>query len=307
MTPWPRLGFKLITRPDPKAAVSFELDGIGTHWVIDLYETVEQPQLRHLKALVAERVEKFDRAYSRFRADSIVAAMSQATGRYRLPTDAGPMIEFYHSLYEATDGLLTPLIGNTISEAGYDAHYSLKAGELHAPIAWDEALSWDGESLTIHQPVLLDFGAAGKGYLVDLLGQLLDAQGLHRYCVDGSGDLLYCNRSTALDVGLEDPADSSLAIGVAHITQSALCGSATNRRRWEGYHHIIDPQKLSSPEHLAAVWVSADTAMLADGLSTALFFTPAQSLHKRYNFGYALLYSDGGLECSDNFPGHFFS
>jgi thiamine biosynthesis lipoprotein len=76
---------------------------------------------------------------------------------------------------------------------------------------------------------------------------------------------------------------------------------------WDVYHHIIDPHSLKSPRHIRAVWVVADTGLLADGLATALFFCPAATLAKSYNFAYAMVYDDYSLEHSDNFPATFFT
>jgi thiamine biosynthesis lipoprotein len=298
---------KTKPRPDPAvapAALAFE--AIGTAWRIDIADHRPPLETGRLQQAVQERIAAFDKNYSRFRPDSLVARMSQQAGAYELPTDARPLLDLYRDLYKLTDGQMTPLIGQTLSDAGYDAAYSLKPGKPQSPPAWDEALVYDFPRLTLKQPALLDFGAAGKGYLVDIIAELLEEQGVRGYCVDAGGDMR-AHGSAPLRVGLEHPDDPSLAIGVAELQNQALCGSAGNRRAWGKYHHILHPGTLQSPRHIAAVWVAADTALLADALTTALFFVPPARLQERYNFEYAIVNADGSLLHSPAFPGTFFT
>jgi thiamine biosynthesis lipoprotein len=253
---------------------------------------------------IKKRIEVFDKNYSRFRNDSFVTKMSQETGTYILPTDAKPMLDLYNQLYDLTEGHMTPLIGQALSDAGYDAHYSFSKKDMRRVPEWDDCLNYDFPKLTIKKPVLLDFGALGKGYLVDIIGELLEQNGCHQYVINAGGDILVAGQT--VQAALEHPADTTQAVGVAEITNQALCGSAGNRRAWGTYTHIMDPMSLTSPKHIAAVWAVADQAMLADALTTALYFTSAEALHKRYTFEYALVNEHFGLEYSRGFPAEFF-
>jgi thiamine biosynthesis lipoprotein len=109
-----------------------------------------------------------------------------------------------------------------------------------------------------------------------------------------------------LRVGLENPDNAEEVIGVATLSNRSLCASAGNRRKWEGFHHVIDPVKLKSPAHVLAVWVVADATMLADGLTTCLFFVSPDVLRKKYSFEYVILNADHSVDMSDGFPGEMF-
>lgn len=292
-------------KPKP-STTSFSFDAIGTSWHIEIYDDVNTAKLEEIKQKVLARVEEFDKNYSRFRSDSLITKMSKSAGKYALPADATPMFNLYSELYEISDGMLTPLIGNTLSDAGYDAEYSLRPKDLSRPPDWDDVINYKPGEITLALPVLLDFGALGKGYLVDIVGKLLENSGMNEYCVDASGDLLQKRSGDKLRVGLENPDNIHQIVGVAQIKNQALCGSAVNRRKWKGYHHIINPHTLASPRHLKAVWVVADNAMLADVLATALFFVHAQELLRHYTFEYALVYENNSLEHSPKFPAEFF-
>lgn len=287
--------------------MNYSFEAIGTQWSIDVQQEVSSRMWETLKRLIADRIELFDKTYSRFRPDSLVTQMSRTSGSYTLPEDAKSFLAFYHQLYKITEGAVTPLIGNVLSDAGYDADYSLKSQKLRKPESWESVLSYTYPELTVKKPVILDFGAAGKGYLVDIIGNILEDNHITEYLIDGSGDILYKSTGNdAIRIGLEHPENPKQAIGVATLTNGSLCGSAGNRRKWGDFHHILDPRSLKSPKHTLAVWVTAKTAMLADGLTTCLFFTRAEILAKYFDFEYCLIREDYSLEKSKGFPGEFF-
>lgn len=287
------------------SAIDFE--AIGTLWTIEIFEPISDIATAKLRQTIDNRVESFDRTYSRFRDDSLVTTMSRAAGRYELPADAKPLLDLYASLYKATDGAMTPLIGQTLADAGYNAHYSLKPGDVKSPPSWNDSLNYHFPHLELYQPTLLDFGAAGKGYLVDIVADILTGHAIDNFCVNAGGDMVYrTSTEHDLSVALEHPADPTQAIGIAHIKNQALCGSSGNRRDWGDYHHIIDPHSRMSPRHIQALWVVAADGLLADGLATALFFTPPESLGQSFNFEYAIVHQDYTLSHSAGFPADFF-
>jgi len=217
------------------------------------------------------------------------------------------MLNLYRELYDLTDGFFTPLVGNLLSDAGYDAKYSLeKKRELTAPPTWEEALEYHHPKLLIKKPALLDFGAAGKGYIIDIVGGLLEDNNIFEYCIDAGGDILYKNK-TPMRIGLENPEDVVQVIGVYTLNNGALCGSAGNRRAWGKFNHIMNPKTLESATEIIAVWVNSERAMLADALTTCLFFVPSKILQEHYKFEYCLLRKDFSIEKSENFSDEFFS
>lgn len=290
-------------------ASSFSFDAIGTSWTIDIVESLSSEKEERLLALIHERIEKYDRAYSRFRPDSVVSRMAESAGTYDLPEDSAELFALYREIYECTAGKVTPLIGDVLIAAGYDATYSLRQQrELRAPIGWDDVFLYEPHRITLHMPSMLDVGAGGKGHLVDIVGRLLEKEGILSYVVDAGGDIR--QRTTfgrPLRVGLEDPRDTTSVLGIVEIQNQSICGSAGNRRAWDGFHHIIDPFSLTSPKDISAVWVIADSTFLADMLTTALFFVPPDTLVSRYAFSFAIVYADGTYTQSVQFPGEFFS
>lgn len=287
-------------------AHQFSFEGIGTHWEVEIYSPVSQTQLEYLEHSITERVNEFERTYSRFRPDSFVNTSLLQKGVVRLPDDAKKLFSIYKKLYTITEGLFTPLIGQVLVDAGYDETYSLKPKTLHTPPAWEYVGDYSFPHMNIRNPGVFDFGAAGKGHLIDIISQLLIENGLPEFCVDAGRDIRLFSEKP-IRVGLENPTNLDQAIGVVTLTSGSICASAGSRRAWGPFHHIINPQTLSSPNTIAATWVTAQEAIVADALSTCLFLVPAKILLPHFTFEYLTLFSDNTIEQSPGFSAELFT
>jgi FAD:protein FMN transferase len=286
----------------PSAELAFE--AIGAPWRITTPDALNDATAD----AIFERIEEFDRTYSRFRADSLVTRISREAGRWTFPADAGPLFATYRSLYEATSGAVSPLVGARLENLGYDAEYTLvpRPEPVDVP-AWDDVMSWDGTTLTTREPVLVDVGAAGKGYLADLVAGILQDAGIDEYLVDASGDLVQ-RGDEPVRVALEHPFDPNQAIGICELSNGALCASAPGRRSWApGIHHIVDATTGNPTHAVAATWALASSGLAADGLATALFFASAPELSARFHFEYVRMFPDSRVEYSRSFPGELFT
>lgn len=289
----------------------FEFDAIGTSWEIN----TPAPLGVKIKNRILDLVEGFDSVYSRFRQDSIVSRIAQAAhgGTFRFPADAVSMFDLYDRLHAATDGAVDPLVGRDLELLGYDRHYSLVASkDAFVSIAalrpnWRRDVLRSGRAVTTLQPLGIDLGAVGKGTLVDRVAELLKADGLDSFVVDGSGDMCH-HGEVVLDVGLEHPLDPGLVVGITKIRNGSICASASNRRSWgNSLHHVLDGRTGRPTTDVIATWaVAADTAT-ADGLATALFFGPTSRLMSTFDFSFVRMFADGHVEVSDNFIGEVFT
>ncbi|GAA1074207.1 FAD:protein FMN transferase [Nocardiopsis metallicus] len=284
----------------------WDLTAIGTHWRIDTPE----PPAPELTAAVAALVADFDRAYSRFRPDSLVTRLAETGGPVTFPDSVVGLLDLYETLFHATGGAVSPLVGASLARLGDDADHTLRQQGEPLPAPALERLRREGTTLAIEaaepaavaEPaeaadVVLDFGAAGKGWLVDEVTALLAERGVTGAVVDASGDLRV--HGAPLRVALEHPWDPAQAIGIVEVRDRALAASATNRRRWgEGLHHVLDARTGEPVERTTATWVLAGTAAVADGVATALFHTEPEELAARtgVRFGYVRVFTDGTLQ-----------
>ncbi|WP_423181753.1 FAD:protein FMN transferase [Arthrobacter sp. NyZ413] len=282
----------------------FSFDGIGTRWEI----STPEPLTRAVRQLLLDVVEDYDRSYSRFRDDSLIARLGQDGGSISLPAGAADLERLFRTLYRLSGGAMTPLIGKSLEQLGYGADYALRPlGEPLAAPRWEDALRWDGREISASEPVVLDIGAAGKGQLVDLVAGALGSSGIPGFVVDASGDMLH-HGEQPLRVALEHPYDPSRAIGVVELRDRALCASAANRRAWgDGLHHVLDGSTGRPIETVVATWTMAATAMEADALATALFMVEPNVLEDEFDFSWLKVYSDGHAAFSAGFEGTLFS
>lgn len=284
---------------------SFSFQAIGTSWQIDI--SANKSVSLKIKDKVYKEIEEFDKYFSRFRSDSWVVKCSKSQLKSKLPPNAFDLLTLYKQFYNASGGLFTPLIGKTLEDAGYDSIYFLiPKHSIYKPPAFSKVIEFDKTSITFKANVLLDFGAAGKGFLVDLIAGILQSNGINEYCIDASGDILHKGNGK-IRVGLEHPDDPTLAIGVWEIENKSICASSGNRRKWNKYHHTINPFTLESPTEVKAVWVVADNAAISDGLATCLFLDSKLANYKDFKFEYVLLYKDNTVLKSKGFSGELFT
>lgn len=282
--------------------MTFSFEAIGTHWNIDLFDEISDSLESDILKSVHERIAVYEKHYSRFRDDSLVTRMSQHAGIYALPEDGKLLFDIYEQAYRLTNGLVTPLIGNVLSDAGYDAHYSFKTKVLRKADLWENVLDYQYPMLEIKKPVLLDVGAAGKGYLIDIIGALLKEKGILSFLINAGGDILHMgDRDKLIRIGLEHPTDLNSVIGIMHVNNESICGSSGSRRAWKQFHHIMDPRLLSSPSHILSVWVLAKEARIADILTTCLFFVEPEVLQTEFAFEHFILYPDFTYKKSEGF------
>ena len=139
----------------------------------------------------------------------------------------------------------------------------------------------------------------------NLVAEILLADGIDSFVVNAGGDIRVAGK--VQQIGLEHPSNVEQAIGIATCQNQSICGSAGNRRKWGKFEHTIDPRILESPKHILAVWVVAPTTMLADALTTCLYFVDPSVLLAEFTFEYAIVAADLSITVSPNFPAEFFS
>lgn len=257
--------------------------------------------------------DEYERCLSRFRPDSPVSAMREDRhgGTFFFPNWATPLFDLYDRLGEATDGAIDPCVGEDLTRLGYGADLSFvmeadadgRLGSVHGRPTWRDDVERHGGTLVTKRPVSLDFGACGKGYLVDLLATFLGSgedagraewsddeigresrrengeMGASRadgnetesacWLIDAGGDLRVHSPGEPITIGLEDPADPTKAVGVAEIDDGAFCASAPSRRHWgeaagQRLHHLINAVDGRPASDVAATWVAVPSRTSAE-------------------------------------------
>lgn len=282
-------------------------NALGTVLSITIWDDISSGEFELLKSEIIQKTEDFENTYSRFRAGSVVTDITDKTGIIEVPKDFINILKIYQSLFKTSGGKFTPLIGGALEDAGYDKERTLipKSRISKVPDFFDAVTIIDDTHIEKKFTCQFDFGAAGKGYLVDILSDYLEKKGIKRFLTDGSGDVYYSGDGTHIKVGLEHPADNTKVIGSIDMTSGAMCSSATNKRKWAKYNHYIDPFTGESPTDIIAVWVLASSTVIADAVSSVLFFAGPESI-KEYDFEYCILRSDYKIKHSEGFNAEFY-
>ena len=260
----------------------YEFDAIGTHWWCEILGS-DGSFPDALKRIIQDECEKFDKAYSRFRDDSLVMKLYQTGELLHPPKELIDMLAFAKEMYEVTDGAFDITVGNTLHHLGYGKR---KFGNELPEDFWN-TLSYSPESVTIPPGIMLDFGGFGKGWLIDRIAEIMRAHGIAEYIVNGGGDL-YVESDTIREIALEDPHQPGIRYGSTSISRGALAASSTQLRRWEHegvrYHHIIDPRTKLPTHSVTGSFVKADRAILADAIATALIVNPSLESHIKQHY-----------------------
>lgn len=328
---------------------------LGTGIIISSSKPIPQ----HVQKRIRAFVEEYEHTLSRFRADSLVSRMACADdgGDFEFPEWAGPLFTLYSEFYAATHGAFDACIGADLLALGYNN--SVQFVPKSAASASDDSDSWSnyrralpvtwadisrddgGTTLHTNQSVQLDFGAAGKGYFVDLVTQIIkeelsgDSRADFDFLVNAGGDMRACfsEENNQIKVALENPFDTTQAVAVASIASGALCASSSARRRWKvkeasylgkdasGFEsnliatHLINALDGIPACDLCASWVyiPAKTCdfptAYADALATALFVSQENDLQKivqTTSAEFAVMLPNKTLRKTRAFPARFF-
>lgn len=290
---------------------AFTHETMGTVWNIQIVDILKEDFNKISKEIISY-LDEFNIQYSRFRKDSLVTELSLRSGQMTVPHECVEMLSLYSRMSELTHGLFNPFIGHTLSDLGYDSEYSLKEKTSVRPTPnFSDAIEiLDDKTICIREPVLVDFGAIGKGFAVDAVSAMILDKG-YASIVDGSGDMKNTS-DTELKIGLEDPEDMTKVIGSLKIHTGSIASSSGNRRFWKGRdgerrHHIIHPQTYESPKFIRASWVKHASCAVADALATALFLVPPDMFSESYDFEYILINKDRKVKKSFGLDMQLFS
>jgi len=118
--------------------------------------------------------------------------------------------------------------------------------------------------------IQLDLGGVAKGYTLDVVGQLLRESGFPSHIIDGGGDLLIGNAPPVEEWSVEFPGGYYIS-GLQH-TAVVTSGDTYRFLEWQGtrYSHLIDPRSGYGTTHRRQITVFGPSAMVADGLASAL-------------------------------------
>lgn len=215
-----------------------------------------------------------DRLMSVYREDSQVQILNRR-GRLDAPHP--------HLLAVVAEALrLSALTGGafdiTVQPLWHASHATQSPDERAASqalVGWRDVQAGE-QAVRLGRPgMAVTLNGIAQGYATDVAMAVLREHGVMDALVD-IGEFSAGGRRSAerpWQLGIADPRDTMQNLHAVRLDGRALATSgdyATAFNRDFSRHHIVDPATGESPMELASASVVAPTAMLADGLSTAL-------------------------------------
>lgn len=225
-----------------------------------------------------------DRALSATGGDSDVSQVNRSEGRpVEVGAWTGDLLSQALALCGATGGALDVTAYPAVKAWGFTTgeHRVPPAAEL-AELAEKidyTAVKVEGNTVTLPAGMELDLGAAAKGYAGDLLAQKVRENGISSALLDlGQSTIAAVGAKpdgSPWRIGVRDP-DGYTYFAVIELADMAMGTSGGYQRYFEQggvtYWHILDPGTAAPARSgLASVTVVSPSALVCDGLSTALF------------------------------------
>jgi thiamine biosynthesis lipoprotein len=233
---------------------------------------------------------RLEAIFSLFRPDSALARLN-AEGRLSdTPMDLRVLLGEALVLAERSAGAFDPTIQPLW--ALYADHFARPdaAPEGPSPTAIAAAkrlVDWRrvkiaGGAVRLAEPgMALTLNGIAQGYITDRVGDLLRARGFSHVLVDLGEELALGPKSDGAPwrIGIADPERPSVSLTDLDVTEGAVATSGGYGYRFDPagrFTHILDPDNGKPAHRWASVTVLAESAMLADGLSTALSVMPVE-------------------------------
>lgn len=294
-------------------SASFEAIGVINIVAVDRADAFG-PALR----IGRDEVDALDRACSRFRDDSELAAVNRAAGA-DVPV-GGLLLEVVEAALRvsaATHGLVDPTVERALPALGYDRDFRLLPGSQPGALRVVPAAGWrrvvvDRRRFTIRVPrgSGLDLGAVAKAFSADRIAQRIRASTGANVLVGLGGDLAVAGApDEGWPVGIAEDHRLPGAGPTVAIADGGLATSGTTARRWRRagreLHHIVDPATgLPAGEHWRTVTVAAGSCVDANAAATAAIVMgePASDWLESLGLAARLVRVDGMVSTTARWP-----
>lgn len=224
-------------------------------------------------------------------------------------------IQFALAVAEETGGAFDPTVGHAMETRGFNREYRtgrvVRTGLARGAVSYrDVRLDAVKKTATLLRPLILDLGAVAKGLAIDLAAREL--QPFENFAIDAGGDLYLAGckaEGEPWSIGISHPRYAGELLQTVRVSNRAVCTSGDYERRTSAGpdgHHILDPRAGESAAGVISVTAIAQTAMMADALSTAAFVLgPEDGIHLFERMGVEGLILAPSLEqfSTKGFPG----
>ncbi|ATX79681.1 thiamine biosynthesis lipoprotein [Mariprofundus aestuarium] len=230
----------------------------------------------------------------------------------RLPDEVSRLLEAAETIKIDSHGAFDPSLGGLNLLWGFSLHDKPTAPppqkkiEQATPPAF--CVEKQGDAwMRLNKRCQLDFGAIAKGYAIDRGIEILKSHGIEHAIINAGGDLRLIGRhgDRPWRIGIRHPRLAGEVIESLELEGDVAVVTSGDYERYylfEGrrYHHILDPKTGWPAAGSQSATVVADSAMLADAWSTALFILGNQPFPTPNNLNMRLLIVDNKGDITAN-------
>lgn len=234
-------------------------------------------------ALAAGRaeVERLERKYTRYRDDSVTAAINRSAGSdlgIDVDSETAALLDYADTAWRESGGRFDPTSGALRTVWDFRSGRVPSRAQVAAvleQIGW-QRVAWERPRLVLPRPEMqLDFGGFVKEYAADRVAGELRARGLHHGLVDLGGDLAVVGPhpdGSPWRVGIRDPHRPGRAVAAVALWSGGIATSGDYERglhvAGRRYGHILDPTTGWPVDGLASVSVVASHCLVAGTAAT---------------------------------------
>lgn len=269
---------------------------LGATSSLTLYHPDEEEARRLLESVLVE-IDRLERVFSLYRADSAVSRLNRDGRLEAPPLELVELLGQARSVSELTDGAfdvtvqpLWRLYADHFARPDTDPNGPGQADLARALSLVDyRAVQVSGGALAFERPgMAVTLNGIAQGYITDRVATLLRRAGFDRVLID-LGEIRALGRhpdGRPWTAGIAHPEDRHRLLHELALEDRALATSAATGLRFEPsgrHHHLFDPRSGYSVRRYDSVSVLAPSAALADGLSTGFSGMEAQAVERVCN------------------------
>lgn len=266
---------------EPVETTVFAMDTVMN---LTLYGGWDREKTKETRDWMTQRLTDCDELFSAAEGNGDIARVNRAAGRpVELKELTAELLSQALELCEVTGGALDITACPAVKAWGFtrEEHRVPSPAELEELARRIDyaAVELEGNTVTLPEGMELDLGGVAKGYVGDRLADTARADGISSALLDlGQSTILAVGSKpggTPWRIGIQDPAGEGY-FAVVELTGLAMGTSGGYQRYFEEdgevYWHILDPETAAPARSgLASVTVVSPSALVCDGLSTALF------------------------------------
>lgn len=269
----------------PLQRQQYQGGALGTSYAIIVYADGEHDFTGQIDSVFAV----MNRSMSTYLPDSDISRSNAGDTAVVVDAMFREVFEASRDIWKTSKGAFDPTVGVLVDAWGFGPGQalemdSLKVDSLLAYVGFEKvSLGPDGRLRKAVPQLRLDFNAIAKGYSIDRLAALFDAEGVSHYLIEVGGEVRARGgnpeKKEPWRIGIDDPQvlDGRAIKRVIALENRSMASSGNYRKfrvdpeTGSKYVHTIDPHTgYTRASNILAASVLAPTCMVADGYATTL-------------------------------------